>query len=125
MGAVCYAIDLGLFTHNSIIFTEERGRRLENLVFLHYRRQGKELFYFSEKKECDFIVFEKGKVKEAVQVCHELNEDNLKREIEGLTEALDFFGLKQGTIVTFDQADYYQVDDKEIALIPVREFLLK
>src|SRR5690606_13879746 len=55
-----YTIDLGLFTQNSITFTEEEGRRLENLVFLHYRAQGKELFYFSEKKECDFIVLEKG-----------------------------------------------------------------
>jgi len=119
-----YAIDLGLFTHNSITFTEERGRRLENLVFLHYRRQGKELFYFHEKKECDFVVFENGKISEAVQVCHEVNEDNLKREIAGLIEALDFFGLEKGTIVTFNQADVYLVDGKEIKLVPLRELLL-
>lgn len=119
-----YAIDLGLFTHNSIIFTEERGRRLENLVFLHFRRQGKELFYFHEKKECDFVVFENGKISEAVQVCHKVNEDNLRREIAGLIEALDFFGLEKGTIVTFNQADVYLVDGKEIKLVPVRELLL-
>jgi predicted AAA+ superfamily ATPase len=120
-----YAIDLGLFTHNSVVFTEERGRRLENLVFLHYRRQGKELFYFSEKRECDFIAFEKGKRPEAVQVCHQINQDNLKREIEGLTEALDFFGLNKGTIITIDQSDVYRVNGREIVLMPVRELLMK
>ncbi|WLD24737.1 ATP-binding protein [Flavobacterium dauae] len=119
-----YAIDLGLFTHNSIIFTEEKGRRLDNLVFLYYRRKGKELFYFNEKKECDFIVSEKGKIEEAIQVCYEINEDNLKREIDGLIEALDFFGMKKGTIITFNQSDVYRVDDKEIVLMPVRELLL-
>lgn len=118
-----YAIDLGLFTHNSITFTEEQGRRLENLVFLHFRRQGKELFYFSEKNECDFIVFDKGKVQEAVQVCYEVNEDNLKREIEGLTEALDFFALKKGTIITLDQSDIYNVENKEVTLLPVQKLL--
>ncbi len=119
-----YAIDLGLFTHNSITFTEEKGRRLENLVFLHYRRKGKELSYFNEKKECDFIVSEKGKVVEAVQVCYEINEDNLKRETEGLSEALGFFGMEKGTIITFNQSDVYHLDNKKITLLPVREFLL-
>lgn len=118
-----YAIDLGLFTHNSIVFTEEKGRRLENLVFLHYRRLGKELFYFNEKKECDFIVSEKGKTMEAIQVCHEVNEDNIKREIDGLKEALDFFGLKTGTIVTLNQSDVYKVENKEITLLPIRQLL--
>lgn len=118
-----YVMDLGLFTHNSISFSEELGRRLENLVFLHYRQQGKELYYFSEKKECDFIVFDKGKVEVAVQVCYEINEDNLKRELSGLAEALDFFGLKTGSIITFNQDDVYHVDDKVITLVPVRRLL--
>jgi predicted AAA+ superfamily ATPase len=118
-----YVMDLGLFTHNSISFTEELGRRLENQVFLHYRQQGKELYYFSEKKECDFIVFDKGKVQEAVQVCYEINEDNLKRELNGLAEALDFFGLKTGSIITFNQDDVYHIDEKEIKLVPVRRLL--
>ncbi len=119
-----YTIDLGLFTQNSITFTEEQGRRLENLVFLHYRAQGKELFYFSEKKECDFIVSEKGQVLEAVQVCYEIHADNLDREIDGIVEALDFFGLKRGTIVTFEQADIYHVGDKTISLLPIRGLLM-
>jgi predicted AAA+ superfamily ATPase len=118
-----YAIDMGIFSHNSITFTEENGRRLENLVYLHYRRLGKELFYFNEKNECDFIVFENGKIQEAVQVCYEINEDNLKREIAGLNEALNFLGLKKGLIITFNQSDVYRMENKEIKIVPVRELI--
>lgn len=118
-----YAIDMGLVTHNSTSFTEEYGRRLENLVYLHYRRLGKELFYFNEKSECDFVVFNRGKIQEAVQVCYEVNEDNLNREVAGLVEALDFFGLEKGIIVTLTQKDRYNVQNKEIELLPVRELL--
>lgn len=119
-----YAIDLGLFTHNSITFTEEQDRRLENAVFLHYRNKGKELYYFNEKKECDFIVFENGKVQEAVQVCYNINADNLKRELEGLLEALDFFGLDIGTIITLNQEDVYHTNGKKVQLLPIDKLWL-
>lgn len=118
-----YAIDLGLFTHNSITFSEEKGRRLENLVYLHYRRLGKEIAYFNEKKECDFIISEKGKVQEAVQVCYDINEDNLRREIDGLSEAMRVLNLNTGTIITFNQSDIYQTAEGSITLKPVRELL--
>ncbi len=118
-----YAIDLGFFTHNSVVFTEELGRRLENCVYLHYRMLGMELFYFNEKKECDFIVMNKEKVREVVQVCYEVNADNLQREMDGIIDALNFFNMKRGTIVTFNQSDVYKKGGKEIRLIPVSELL--
>lgn len=49
---------------------------------------------WDEKKECDFVVFDNGKIKTVVQACYEVNQDNLKIEINGIVEALDFFGLK-------------------------------
>jgi predicted AAA+ superfamily ATPase len=119
-----YTIDLGLFTCNSIVFTEEHGRRLENAVFLHYRNKGKELYYFNEKKECDFIVFEKGVIQEAVQVCYDVNADNFKRETEGLLEALQFFGLDKGIIITLKQDEVYNINGKEIRLIPANKLFV-
>ncbi len=32
---------------------------------------------------------------------------NMKREIDGLISALDFFGLNEGVIVTHDQTDFF------------------
>jgi uncharacterized protein len=118
-----YAIDLGLFTHTSIVFTDENGRRLENLVYLQLRRNHKELYYFNDKKECDFVVFDKGIVKEVLQVCYEINDFSMKREMEGLREAMDFFNLEYGRIITYNQTDTFDVDGKRIELVPLSRFL--
>ena len=56
-----YAIDNGLIKANSISFSNDEGRLLENMVYMQLRRQTREIYYFAEKKECDFVVFEKGK----------------------------------------------------------------
>lgn len=119
-----YAIDLGLFTHNSIVFTDEPGRRLENTVYLHLRRKYQEIYYFSEKKECDFVAIKQGKPAEIVQVCYNIHTDNMKREFDGLVEALKFFDEEKGKIVTFDQRDFFEVEGKTIELIPLHEFLV-
>jgi len=117
-----YAIDNGLIDANSLSFSEDSGRRLENAVFLHLRNQGKKVFYFKEKHECDFVIFEKNSCVQALQVCYELNSDNKKREFDGLLEAMNFFNLNTGIIITLNQKDSISVDGKNILLIPAYEF---
>jgi predicted AAA+ superfamily ATPase len=118
-----YAVDTGLVNANSLSFTEDIGQKFENLVYLHLRRRFSEIFYFSEKNECDFAVFEKGKIINCVQACYELNNDNLNREINGLTEALDFFNVQEGTIVTRNQKDTVRKNGKTLHVVPAWEFL--
>ncbi len=91
-----YAIDTGLVNVNSKSFSDDYGRNLENLVFLHLRRSFRENCYFSEKGECDFVIIDKGRAKKIVQVFHELTPDNLDRELNGLYEALSFFDMNKG-----------------------------
>jgi uncharacterized protein len=119
-----YSIDLGLFTENSIIFSDENGRRIENAVYLHLRMKSKELYYFQEKKECDFVVFEKGKPKELIQVCYELTPANLERETGGLYAAMDYFKMPLGKIVTLNQKDRFTKEGKKIEVVPLNEFLV-
>lgn len=107
-----YAIDTGLVNVNSKSFSDDFGRILENLVFLHLRRTFREICYFSEKGECDFVAFEQGKAKEVIQVCYELNPDNLDRELNGLFEALSFFDLEKGFIITQNQTDRFEREGK-------------
>jgi uncharacterized protein len=119
-----YTIDTGMITVNSSSFTDDDGRKLENLVYLHLRRKFKEIYYFSERKECDFVVFKNGAPVDAVQVCFDLNADNLDRELEGVLAALAELQLKEGRIVTLDQKDEYEKDGRIIKVIPCHEFLL-
>ena len=113
-----YSIDNGLSAANSVSFSKDTGRMLENQVFLNLRRKHKEMFYFKEKKECDFVVKEREKITQAIQVCYELNEDNKEREINGLMEALIKFKLKQGLILTYNQEDTIENQNKKILIKP-------
>jgi predicted AAA+ superfamily ATPase len=120
-----YAIDTGLVNAVSNTMTDDVGRKLENLVFIHLRKEFKEMFYFDDKGECDFVVMKKGKVIKLVQVCYELTPDNLKRELNGLLQAMRFFNIKAATIVTFNNSDLIKTEGFEIEVIPAYQYLSK
>jgi predicted AAA+ superfamily ATPase len=119
-----YSIDTGIITENSISFSHDNGAKLENVVFLSLRRNYNEIYYFSENNtECDFIVFNRGKLINCYQVCYELNDDNLDRELKGIFSALNFFNLKEGAIVTYNQTDIFERNGKVVKAIPAHQFL--
>lgn len=117
-----YSIDTGMVRVNSLTFSSDDGRMLENMVFLQLRRFHREIYYFRQEKECDFIVCEKGKPRTLIQVCLQLDTDNLKRELDGLTEAMDQFKLKEGLIITRDQSDFFKIGNKTVSVIPFYEW---
>ncbi len=119
-----YAIDLGLVNIISNTMTEDMGRKLENLIFLHLRRKHSELYYFDKKGECDFVAMKDGVVTKLVQVCYELTPDNLKRELNGLLQAMQFFNQRKATIVTFANADIIEENGFEIDVIPAYKYLM-
>jgi predicted AAA+ superfamily ATPase len=119
-----YAIDLGLADVISNTMTDDSGRKLENLIFLHLRRKYTELYYFDEKGECDFVAMKNGVVQELVQVCYDLNPDNLKREMNGIMQAMKFFNIQKGKIVTFTNSDLIKEHEFEIEVIPAYKYLM-
>jgi predicted AAA+ superfamily ATPase len=120
-----YSIDTGLSIRNSASFFDDRSRLLENIVFLHLRRQYKDILYYQNEHECDFIIKDGAKIVLAVQSCYDLNEDNKEREINGLIEAMNTFKLKEGLIVTYNQTDEFNIDSKKIKILPVWKWLLE
>jgi predicted AAA+ superfamily ATPase len=92
---------------------------------LHLRRQFKELYYFKGKNECDFVAMERGNVKQLVQVCFHVDDMNLKREFDGLKEAMDCFGVKTGIIVTFNQQERFEENGCTVRLVPAHRYLLE
>lgn len=118
-----YVMDMGLYTENSVSTSDNMGRRLENLIFLHLRRNYKHVFYYKDRGECDFVAMEKNTVKEAVQVCLTVNDENFDREYKGLLEAMQNLGLKEGSIITLNQSDLFEKDGMAIKMVPAHEFL--
>lgn len=117
-----YAIDNGLVDAVATSASRNLGHRLENAVYLHLRTRYSEIYYFKEKGECDFVAFEKGQIKQAIQVCYHVNDTNFKREYDGLLQALDYFNLDSGLIVTADQSDRFEAAGREIEMVPAHRF---
>ncbi|HBL77957.1 MAG: AAA family ATPase [Bacteroidetes bacterium GWF2_42_66] len=117
-----YAIDSGLVENTTPRFKSDDGHKLENLIFLFIREKTKDIFYYSGSGECDFLVMEKGVIAEAIQVCLELDTENLQRETSGLFEAMKKFQLDKGTIVTLSQSDSFSQEEMKIEVIPFHEY---
>jgi predicted AAA+ superfamily ATPase len=113
-----YTIDNGLIEANSVSFSSDNGRLLENMVYMQLRRRTREIYYFSEKNECDFVVFERNKISGIYQVCWQLDQNNLDRELAGIISAMDFFGVKKGTVISHNQFDSFTKAGKTITVIP-------
>lgn len=120
-----YVIDNGLRNTVSFYFSEDLGKLLENLVFLELKRRGNEIYYYKNKKECDFIIKNKSIIVQAIQVSKDMEPGkNRDREFSGLTEAMEEFGLKEGIILTQYQEDTVKKDDYIINIVPVWKWLL-
>ncbi len=116
-----YSIDVGFARANSASFSADRGRILENIVFLHLRRKYQDIYYYREERECDFVIRENGKVTAVIQVCAQLNEENKEREMGGLTDAMKKLKVPQGVILTLNQEDSWE----NVRIIPTWKWLLE
>jgi len=120
-----YFIDNALAKSISFRFSEDKGRFLENMVFIELKRRGYELFYHKIKKECDFLIREKSKISRAIQVTTSLEDKKTKdREVAGLCEAMDTHNLKEGLILTENENFTLSLNDKTIKVLPVYRWLL-
>lgn len=115
-----YSIDVGLSLQFSFALSKDLGRILENIILVELKRRGKDVYYFKDTAECDFIIRDKERIVEAIQVSYELNEENRKRELNGIKGAMERFKFKKGTIITFNQKE--NIDNIEV--IPAYQWLL-
>lgn len=121
----CYMIDPALIRTAGFRVSEDRGRLLENIVFLHLRMKTKEIYFHKEQKECDFLLREGNRVIQAIQVTTSLVDEAVKkREIEGLLEAMDTYQLQEGLILTENEQDTIQMSGLTILVVPIWKWLL-
>jgi len=122
-----YCIDTGLINAISFQFSENRGRYLENLAFLELLRKNKEIYYFKDQKgnEIDFLITEKGKPKQLIQVCSDLESPKVReREINSLINAAHQLKIKECMILTEDQKTEFAKGKLRIKVLPLWYWLL-
>jgi len=121
-----YCVDSGIVNAVAFRFSENLGRIMENLVFIELKRRGADMFYYRERKECDFLLRRGIKVTEAIQVAYSLSDSATEeREVEGLLEAMEKFKLKTGLIITSDKEEEKRIDGKSIKIVPLWRWLLE
>jgi predicted AAA+ superfamily ATPase len=119
-----YFIDVAMAKILGFRTSNDLGRMLENIVFLQLKRKNKEIYFHKNKYECDFVIRKGTHIDKAIQVTHRLNE-NKKREINGLMEALRTYKLKEGLLLTSEYEDEIVEEKRNIVIKPVWKWLLE
>ena len=118
-------IDPAIIRTTGFRVSEDKGRLLENIVFLHLKSLGKEVYFHKDQKECDFIQREGNRIVKAIQVTtHLSNEETKKRELSGLIEAMKAYDLQEGLILTENEQDLIEQDGFQITVTPIWKWLL-
>lgn len=124
-----YWIDTALASKVGFRFSEDRGRMLENVVYLELLRRECEVYFYHEHKECDFIIKVQHRIVRAIQVTASLqNPTTRAREIAGLVEAMAAFNLSEGLIISDNEAESFEHQAAQqvyhIEVIPIWQWLL-
>ena len=123
-----YFVDNGMIQALTPSFQDDYGKLFENQVFLWLRRKApflRGLLYYKEKRECDFILFDRNQPEMLVQACYNFSDpDTRKREIEGLIAASQHFNCRNSLILTFDHEEELKVNDLNIRVIPAWKEML-
>ena len=122
-----YVVDFALAKSVLLPQSEEKGKALENAVYMHFARhlnENEQIYYFNEGAECDFVIANDEGVKELIQVCWELDEFNTPRECGGLCAASAATGCKKISIVTCNQAQSIHYGDLQINVVAAWDFML-
>lgn len=122
-----FAADCGLANVVSIRFSEDRGRVLENSVYLHLQQKFDDIYYYKTKNnlEVDFVV-KAGVGKTAIQVSWSINDPKTRdRELRALVAAMDELRLSKGLVLTYNEEDEIEVDGKTITVMPAYRWMLE
>jgi uncharacterized protein len=120
-----YFIDNGLLNAITFKFSKDYGKLLENLCYLELRRQKKEIYYYKDTKECDFVLMEKEQPI-PVQVAYSLSDpDTYQRELSGLIHACKKIKSSSGVIISTTPKKDEKINGIRIRHIHATEFVLK
>lgn len=123
-----YLCDIGFVKLSE--FSGDKGRKIENVVLLELKRKAsplEQIFYWANgKSEIDFIVAHGLKIKQLIQVCHNIDDyDTKRRETRALVKASKELKCKNLLVITFDYEAEERIQGKRIKFIPLWKWLLE
>jgi hypothetical protein len=120
-----YVIDTGLAQSVGFSFSPNRGRLLENLVFLALRRRIQEIYYFTTPAGLEVDFYLPGN-RQLIQVAQDMHDPQTQvRELSAMVEALKALDLREGLILTETNQDPVYEEGKAIQIRSIAEWLLE
>jgi len=125
-----YTVDPAFISVLSDDFSKNKGRVLENIVYLELRRkaikENYEIFYYKKQVEIDFIIYRRGEVKEMIQVCDTLDDKKTyNREIRALVQASTTMQAESMKIITLHDEFLIEKEGQKIQVVPIIKWLLR
>ncbi len=129
-----YVIDQGMGAALDFKLSQDKGRLLETTMALELLKQDKKIAYCTTASsaymqngtECDFVVIEKDRVTEAIQIAYEISDTETRnREIKGLVQTCKNLSLKRGVIITMDQEEEFKSNSIQVVIIPAWKYCYK
>ena len=123
-----YSVDAGLAEAVSFRFSRDKGRILENAVYLELLRQKNEIYYYKTENnlEIDFLIKKKSNIKDLIQVSFDIeNPKTRDRELKALKRAMRELKIKQATLITMYHEEVIEFDKKKINIMPAWRWMLK
>lgn len=129
-----YIVDTGMQSNrDNALAPENLGWRLENVVYIELLRRCAhnflDVYYYkptARAKEVDFVVCDKGKANELIQVAYEIDSSRAyDRETSSLVKASDALSCNRLTLVAFSPTRDVVVEGKTIHIVSVLEWLLQ
>lgn len=121
-----YCIDNGIASTVAFGTSEDKGRFLENSVFMELTRRNPDIYYYktAKGKEVDFLVRKSSKDFELYQVCYDISSQSTRtREISALEDAMKDFNLKKSFIITDNCQETLKTPSGTIEMIPAYKWM--
>ncbi len=125
-----YVADPAMISVMSDNFSGNRGRVMENIVFLELKRRsartGFEIYYYKKLYSVDFVIYSKGQVTTLIQVSESLQDKVTRnREVRALLNASAELSPLELKIITLDENMSIEEDGCSIDVVSVINWLLE
>jgi hypothetical protein len=115
-----YVVDNGMRNFNVALSRPDIGQYAENTVYMELKKNNALVSYWANKREVDFVV-QNGELNLLnSSYTNEINE----REIAGMIEGLQEFGINKGLVLTKDYFDQRRIKDRTVDFIPLWVWLI-
>mgnify|MGYP001037937503 CR=1 FL=1 len=129
-GEKAYLVDVAFQSEREDTLTSKNlGLRLENIVYIEllrrYKQQNLDVFYFRDDFEVDFVIVDKTKILELIQVTFAMDKPSTRnREINGLKKGAERLNCENLTLISLSERGTEEYEGHKINKYTIVDWLL-